>query len=171
MSIPDFQTVMRPLLERYTDGTPRRIADVEDELAGHFMLTPDERAEMLPSGKQQKFKNRVRWAATHLKNAGAIDRTERGVYRITDRGTGLLDANSASISVATLNQFEEFRTFHAGSGDGSDQPGIAAGEPASTPEESIARAHEALRHALVADLQERMAAMTPAAWTGAISRS
>lgn len=49
MAIPDFQTVMRPLLEGYADRTPRRIADVEDELASHFMLTPEERgiADML----------------------------------------------------------------------------------------------------------------------------
>ncbi len=119
---------------------------------------------MLPSGKHQKFKNRVRWAATYLKNAGAIDRTERGVYRITERGAGLLSANPVSISVATLNQFDEFRTFHAGGGEGTSKSVVAVAEPAATPEESMAVAHAALRHALVADLQERIAAMTPAAF-------
>ena len=111
---------------------------------------------MLPSGRQQKFKNRVRWAATYLKNAGALERTERGVYCITERGTELLVANPTSISVTTLKQFEEFRTFHAGSGGSDVIPGsgVDAG-PTVTPEEQIAEAHDAIRHALVVELQER----------------
>lgn len=166
MPIPDFQTVMRPLLDCYSNGAPQRILDVEDELGRQFGLSDEELAEMLPSGRQQKFKNRVRWAATYLKNAGALERTERGVYRITQRGTDLLAANPDSINVSILRQFEEFRSFHAGSGDGGASLAAveAAHEPTITPEEQIAEAHGALRSALIVDLQERISSLTPAAF-------
>ena len=100
MAIPDFQTIMRPLLQAYADGSPKRIAEAEAELGESFQLKPDELAEMLPSGKQQKFKNRVRWSATYLKNAGALERPERGVYRIWGIGmTPLSDTHNASAQV------------------------------------------------------------------------
>jgi restriction system protein len=160
VAIPDFQTIMRPLLQAYADGLPKRIAEAEVELGESFGLTPDELAELLPSGKQQKFKNRVRWSATYLKNAGALERLERGLYRISQRGRDLLEANPASINIATLNQFEEFRAFHSGSG-GNETPGLTTGEEPATPEEQIASAASALRQALIADLRDRIAAMTP----------
>lgn len=165
MPIPDFQTVMRPLLECYVDGAPRRIAEAEAQLGREFGLSNEELAEMLPSGRQQKFKNRVRWAGTYLKYAGALERTERGVYRITERGTALLRDNPTGVNVATLKQFEEFRAFHAGTGDGG-VPAEATTDAieASTPEEQIAAASNALRQALIAELRERIAVMTPAAF-------
>jgi restriction system protein len=117
---------------------------------------------MLPSGKQQKFKNRVRWAATYLKNAGALDRAERGIYRITARGTDLLAQNPVSIDVGTLKQFDEFRAFHTGTSDAvaPSSPSVIA--EATTPEEQIIAASEALRQALIVELRERIAALTAA---------
>jgi restriction system protein len=161
MAIPDFQTVMRPLLVAYSAGEARRIIDAEADVADAFALSDAELAEMLPSGRQQKFKNRVRWAATYLKNAGALERTARGVYRITDRGQQLLEANPTAVGVATLNQFEEFRAFHSGSGTRASATTVDLPET-STPEEQIEEASTALRQAVIAELRERIAAMTPA---------
>lgn len=85
MPIPDFQAIMRPWLELVSDGKEHALQDVISELADRFSLTEAERAEVLPSGFQAKFTNRVAWAATHLNKAGAIARVSRGRYVITDR--------------------------------------------------------------------------------------
>ncbi len=86
MPVPDFQTLMRPLLEEYAAGDERRIADVRAELATRFELTEDELAERLPSGLAKTFDNRVGWAATYLYRVGLLARPRRSVYVITERG-------------------------------------------------------------------------------------
>jgi restriction system protein len=70
MPIPDFQSVMLPLLKVLSDGREWRMRDVTEALAVGFHLTPEEREEMLPSGQQTLFSNRVAWAKTHLKRQG-----------------------------------------------------------------------------------------------------
>ena len=102
---------------------------------------------------------------TYLHHAGAMERTGRGIYCITPRGIDLLASHPSSINVAALKQFEEFRSFHAG-GTGAGTP-VLEGDPnlvddVMTPEEQIAAAHVALRLALIAELRERITALTPA---------
>jgi restriction system protein len=93
MSIPDYQTLMLPLLTLAADGNEHRFRDAVEQLAGRFELSDDERATMLPSGTAPMFDNRVGWAKTYLKQAGLIDATRRGYFRITPRGTELLGHN------------------------------------------------------------------------------
>jgi restriction system protein len=83
MPIPDFQTVMRPLLDAISDGKEHSIREVLDQLADHFDLSAEERKRLLPSGQQELFTNRVAWAKTHLRMAGLIEATGRGVFKIT----------------------------------------------------------------------------------------
>jgi len=86
--IPDYQTLMRPVLECAASGEVR-ISDVVKQLADKFGLTAEERAALLPSGKQTTFANRVHWAKSYLKQAGLVEITGRGQFRVTDRGAHL----------------------------------------------------------------------------------
>ncbi len=86
MPIPDYQTLMLPLLQLASDGGEHQLRDATDTLAGSFKLTEQERKELLPSGKQSIFANRVGWARTYLKKAGLLSTPQRGFFQITDRG-------------------------------------------------------------------------------------
>lgn len=73
MAIPDYQTCMLPFLQHLADGAEHTLRDAEESLAEHFNLTPAERAELLPSGQQGIFKNRIGWARTYLKKAALLE--------------------------------------------------------------------------------------------------
>ena len=113
MAIPDFQTVMRPLLEEYSDGAERPVAEVRQRLATRFHLTPDELAETIPSGRAKTWLNRVGWATSYLYNVGALERTRRSVYRITSRGQELLAQHPDRIDLQALDRFPELREFRS----------------------------------------------------------
>ncbi len=113
MSIPDYQTLMLPLLRLAADGSEHRFRDAVEQLAAEFQLSDQERATMLPSGTAPMFDNRVGWAKTYLKQAGLIDTTRRGYFRITLRGTELLGTNPDLIDASTLENYEEFRAFRS----------------------------------------------------------
>jgi restriction system protein len=86
VAIPDFQTIMRPLLDVLEDGQERTSTEIRAALASEFSLTEEELAEMIPSGRAKTFANRVAWAITHMYQAGLLERPRRSVYRITPRG-------------------------------------------------------------------------------------
>lgn len=92
MTIPDFQTLMRPVLAHLADGQVHRSRDVIEAMVGQFGLTPEERAEKVPSG-QKRIDNRAGWAMSYLSQAGLIDRPGRGLVTISDeaalRSTGI----------------------------------------------------------------------------------
>ena len=89
--IPDYQTLMRPVLELAADGREVGMRDAYEAMADTFGLTVDERAELLPSGRQRTIANRVHWAKTYLKQAGLVRPTRRGHFAITDRGRAALE--------------------------------------------------------------------------------
>jgi restriction endonuclease Mrr len=111
MAIPDFQTIMLPLLKQLGDGEEHTNQETADVLAREFDLTDEERSQLLPSGSQTVFTNRVAWAKAHFKRAGLIEPTRRGVYRITDRGRDLLHQNPQRIDLKFLDQFPGHREF------------------------------------------------------------
>ena len=84
MAIPDFQSVMLPLMRLCADGKDHAISETTETLANQFKLTYDERKALLPSGVQEIFRNRVAWAKSHLKMAGLLETPKRGIYRITE---------------------------------------------------------------------------------------
>src|SRR6266853_5246605 len=111
MAIPDYQTVMLPILKIAGDGQEHRISDVVDQLARDFKLTEEERQQLLPSGKQTTFANRVHWAKTYLGQAGLLEATKRAHFRITDRGRKMLAQGPSRIDNEYLSQFTEFIQF------------------------------------------------------------
>lgn len=165
MAVPDFQTIMRPLLAQLEDGADRSIREVRDKLAEHFELTDEDLAEQIPSGRAKTFQNRVGWATTYLYRTGLIERPKRSTYRISSRGREVLASNPEKVDLQVLSQFDEFNEFR------QSRPGAkktTLGESATptdssseTPEEQIDAAYLELRSALAADLLDRVFERSP----------
>jgi restriction system protein len=157
VAIPDFQTLMRPLLELHADGREWTQAELRAALAEQFQLTDDELDERLPSGTAKTFLNRVAWASTHLSQAGLIEKPRRGVSRITERGRAVLDANLDRIDLSILDQFSEYRDFRARSSQRRGEP-VADGatDDHGTAEEVIDGAYQEIRQLLADDLIRRL---------------
>lgn len=113
MAIPDYQGIMLPLLRFFRDGKEHPYSEAVEALSSFFKLTEEERRQMLPSGQQALFSNRVGWARTYLKQANLIEPTRRGFNQITIRGREVLGKKPQQINVDFLNQFEEFRDFRS----------------------------------------------------------
>ena len=164
--IPDYQTLMRPVLACAAVGETR-IGDAVEQIAEKLGLTPDERAQLLPSGKQTMFANRVHWAKTYLVKAGLAEGTRRGYFRITPRGQAALADATATINNAYLDQFKEFQDFKV---KVNEADGATAATPSQasaplsteTPDEALRKAHGAITGALAADLLDRVRKATPA---------
>jgi len=109
--IPDYQTVMLPILQLAADGQEHRISDVIEPLGKQFGLRPDEFAEMLPSRRQPTFYNRAHWAKTYLTQAKLLEITRRAHFRITDRGRQVLRKDPTRVDVRLLEQFPEVNEF------------------------------------------------------------
>ena len=109
--IPDFQSIMLPLLKYAGDKKEHHIRDAIEVLANEFNLSEEERKELLLSGQQAIFDNRVGWAKTYLKKAGLLESTRRGYFKITDRGLKVLDDIPKDINVKYLKQYPEFIEF------------------------------------------------------------
>src|SRR5471030_1966850 len=92
MPIPDYQSLMRPLLAFGQDGKEKNISEAISSIAKEMNLSQAEREHLLPSG-QSIFYNRVHWARTYLDKSGAIKKTRRSHFIITERGKKLLAEN------------------------------------------------------------------------------
>ena len=97
MAIPTYDKCMLPLLELASDAEEHRIKDVIDTLAEFFGLTEEEFADLLPSGRDTTFSNRVRWANTYLRKAKLLESTGRGKFKITERGLRVLESSPKHI--------------------------------------------------------------------------
>jgi restriction system protein len=161
MPIPDFQTCMLPFLSHLGDGVEHPLRDTEESLARHFELTPAERAELLPSGQQGVFKNRIGWARTFLKKAGLIAAPKRAVFKITERGLKVLATNPPRIDAKFLEQWPEFIEFRDISRGKTEQVAPTDLPLTTTPEESIELAYQGLREQLAQELLARILSCTP----------
>ena len=167
MPVPTYQAIMRPLLSFAEDGTEKSVQEAVASLGSHFQLSDDERDQLLPSGKQTLFANRVHWARTYLDKAGALKRTRRAHFVITDRGKKLRAANPDYINVKVLRQFPEFVAFHAPKATGeNDAPAVSEDvetqQSTATPEEAILEAESQIAEALKSQILERIAGLSPA---------
>jgi len=152
---------MRPVL-RAASGGEVQVGDVVERLSEEFGLTTDERAELLSSGKQTVFANRVHWAKTYLKQAGLLEYTRRGRFTITERGRAAL-AGSTSIDNSFLDRFDDFRDFRNRTNDSSPSNGSAIPDAqAESPEDQLRTAHRKITASLSNDLLERVRKAPPA---------
>jgi restriction system protein len=143
---------MLPLLRFVGDGGERSLRESIDSLAAEFRLSDSERRQLLPSGQQEVFDNRVGWARTYMKKAGLVSTTRRGFFQITDRGRAVLKQNPTRIDGRFLDQFEDFRVFKALRRTPAEESLEEPAEQTATPEEALERAYQNLRNDLAAEL-------------------
>ena len=162
MAVPDFQSFFLPLLKFSSDGETHSSKDAYAAMAEHFRMSDDDLKEMLPSGKQTTFKNRVAWAKVYLSKALLLESPKRGSFRITDRGKELLVENPATLRVKQLKQYPEFVDFHKpGSKQGKDDDNSGDEERTSTPEEIFESAYQELRDSLTSELLSHISNNSP----------
>lgn len=161
MAIPDFQSLMLPVLKEATHGEVR-ISDVVTTLGQKLGLTETELSELLPSGKQTTFANRVNWAKSYLGKAGLIKLTKRAHFEISERGQAVLANPPQMINIKFLETFPEFKAFREATTESSASP---QPEPTSvkelTPDEVIRSANDELQQSLGAELITRILASPP----------
>lgn len=165
--IPDFQTIMRPALDLLSDGETRRSREMKDLLADNFELTVEERAELLPSGRQHTMDNRVGWALSYLFQSGLTERPSRGQVRITDAGREALRQHPDRIDMRVLEAYPAYLEFKERTRDrpestGTQVPATPAGElSAATPNDLVDQAVRLNRAAVEGEALSAALALTP----------
>ena len=161
MPIPDYQTIMMPLMKFSADKGEHSSRDAVDSLVGVFQLSDEEKNRLLPSGKLRVFYDRVHWALSYLKGAGLLTATRRGYFRITERGTTVLEQNPPRIDVKFLRQFPEFLGY-IGTSKGEKTEGASVEQEFAesdalttmrkTPEEALEESYQVMRKDLTHEL-------------------
>ena len=161
MAIPDFQTLMLSVLKAST-ASEVKISDVVATLGAELKLTEEEMSELLPSGRQTTFANRVNWAKSYLGKAGLITLTRRGYFQASERGKQVLISPPERINVKFLETFPEFIAFQALSNATTSklQP-VQSSLKDLTPDEVIRAAHAELSESLGAELLSKILAAPP----------
>ena len=165
MPIPDFQSLMLPALKALSDGAEKPVSEIRNHIAKAQGLTLEETQELLPSGRQPVFVNRVSWALLHLARAGLSERVRRGVWRLTEEGESLLADAPPHIDLNYLRNYPAYvawRTSKNTSPSNGDTAPIPPDDSADTPEEELDRIVRQLRNELEADVLDRVREAPPA---------
>ncbi|SEP18856.1 restriction endonuclease [Niastella yeongjuensis] len=151
--IPDFQTIMLPLLKFLGTGPQYPMTEVLQNLSKHFGLSEDDLRVRVPSGQQPLFKNRVTWAISYLKTAGFINYPQRGVYKLTEKGKELLQEKVDSISISYLKKLNDIKKWQ--NTNAEENPDTLISYPANeevTPDELLGNTIKTLHEKLALDL-------------------
>ena len=160
MAIPDYQELMLPLLKIARDGDQHTVAEAIRLLAEEYALTEHDRSELLPSGTQYRFDNRVYWARTYLKQAGLLVFPQRGHFRITEAGRAVLAEKPDRIDVKYLERFPEFLDFRqrGAKTTRAEEPTAVA---TTNPEELLEETYQLLNDKLVSELLAQVKTASP----------
>jgi restriction system protein len=161
MPIPDFQSMMLPILTLLGDGKERRSKDINEYLSKKYELTEDELKEMLPSQRARRFPNRVAWVFTYFKHAGLIDSPARGVYRITDTGRGVLAKNPERIDLRFLKQYDSIKEFTSSKKDKIVEEAQPQVETTRTPTEIMQEEYLIMKRSLAQDILSTVKSCSP----------
>jgi restriction system protein len=163
MAIPDFQSVMLPLVQYMSDGQEHSLREAIESLSNYFKLTAEERRELLPSGRQSTFDNRVSWATTHLKSAGLLESPRRSYYKITSRGLEVLQQNPTQINTKFLERYPEYVEFRNKKSPDAKVPSVSISElDEQTPKEAMGIAYQRIRSALATEILQQIMNCSPA---------
>jgi restriction system protein len=164
MPIPDFPSITLPILRVLDDGKPRRQSELVNIVSEQFGLTPEERARVLPSGRQAIIGNRVGWARSYMKKAGLVAAPSRGISVITDEGRRVLRTGVERIDVPFLRTIPAFRESWGNDDTDTDTAsGVTASEAVQqTPQERLEHSYLQLRRELAQELLERILSASPA---------
>lgn len=161
--IPDYQSLMLPLLKLVSDKQEHKYRDLIEKLATEFQITDKERKELLASGNQAIFDNRVGWAKTYLKKAGLLDSPRRATFVITQIGLDTLKKNPDRVDAKYLRQFPAFLEFQNASRNDNETEEettvIAVSE--QTPEENLDKAYQRIRKSLASELLQNVVDLSP----------
>jgi restriction system protein len=161
MAIPDFQSIMLPLLAYAGDEKVHHIHDAVNYLTEFFSLTEEETTKLLSSGQQPVFYNRVGWARTYLKKAGLLHDPKRGFFQITDRGLQILSEKPKKIDMNFLRQFPEYIQFRETVREVSEEVSQEEELEGLTPEEAIENAYQKIHKDLSENLIDYVLSSTP----------
>jgi restriction system protein len=168
MTIPDFQSIMLPMLELMSDKKERSMQEILACMNDHYQLTENEQNEMLSSGKQTTFYNRVGWARTYLSKSGLLVMTRRSHYQITPRGLKALMDKPARIDMRFLTRYPEYIEFRDFKRKGTDSSSVATKsrtdqqDDERTPEEILEDAYQEIREDLAVELIGQVKNCSPA---------
>ena len=164
MPIPDFQSIMLPLLTWTADNNEHSLREAYEKLAPQFNLTPAERQERLPSGATTTFDNRVGWAKMHLLKAGLLESPRRSIFKISPRGHQVLAQNPQQLNINFLKQYKEYLEFiRPGNGRGQQEPTtVPVFSSHSTPEEILEESYQNIQRTLAEELLLKVKASPPA---------
>ena len=171
MPVPDFQSLMLPLLQFSEDKAEHTPRETVDHLAKIFNLSDEEQQTLLPSGKQRVLDNRVAWAKVHLLKAGLLDSPRRSYYKITSRGSEVLAQNLPKINMAFLRQFPEYLEFQTPKRgeNGVVETFILGNESSSqTPQEALDSSYQSIRKTLAQDLLKKVVSLSPTFFEGLV---
>jgi restriction system protein len=169
MAVPDFQSLTLPVLKEFADGLEHATKEIRERVARQLGLSSEDIAEILPSGGQTRFANRVAWAHVYMKQAGLLESVRRGVYRITPRGREVLASPPPQINLHFLERYPEYLEFRARqyptstnaeaatSVESHDKPEVSI----LTPDEQIRAGYQLLKANLAAQLLERARQASP----------
>ena len=165
MPIPDFQSLMLPLLELAADGREHSLSEARDALAARLGVSEEERAELLPSARQAVYDNRAAWAKTYLQQAGLLNSSRRAHFEITPRGREILLERPERVDIKLLDRFPEFVEFRTsgqkGQSTATETAKAIPAEDQATPEEMLEAAHQQIRGDLAVDLLKRIKSAPP----------
>jgi len=161
MAVPDFQSFFRPLLDIAADRQEHSMKEAREVIAHNMNLSEEDLREMLPSGTQTKFDNRVAWAKSYFVQARVLESPRRGHFRITDRGLDLLKRGHSRIDVKILNEYPEFIEFHTTKTPSSAENDHQDALPLETPEETLQKAYQNIRSDLAAEILEKIKSNSP----------
>jgi restriction system protein len=167
LTIPDYQSIMLPLLKLSSDGLEHSSRQTVDRLANELRLTKEEKETIYPTKKVSMFYDRVHWALSYLKNARLIEGTKRGFFKITERGVNVLKQNPEDINVRFLKQFPEFTDFLNRSRDEKEETNSQTKREHreditnKTPEEIMEDGYQLIRENLVREILENVKKSSP----------
>lgn len=162
MAIPDYQSLMLPLVKLASDKKEHFLQEATQSIAKEFKLSETELAELLPSGRKTRFYDRIGWAVTYLRKAGLLNSQGRGKFQITQRGLDVLKNPPERINVEFLEQYEEFVEFRSRRDREDEEIPVEAKLEPQTPEEAIEAAHQNLRQTLADELIQTIKNCSPA---------
>ena len=164
--IPDFQTIMLPLLEVLADKQEHSLQDLIQQISNKFNLSAEEKEELLPSGNQAIINNRVSWAKTYLFKAQLIYSPKRAIFGITQKGIKILESHPKRIDLKYLGQLSEYKewknTFNKKGHQEADVSDTDKNYPTDeletgkTPEELLDYSYSQLKEELAIELIEKI---------------
>lgn len=162
MPVPDYQSIMYPLLELFRDGNEHTLQEAYIYLADYFDLTTEDKEEVLPSGKQLVYHNRIGWARTYLKKAGLIKSVKKATFVITDRGQKLLkDPGITELNQNYLMKYEEFKEFKNKKQNKNNTVLEEYDKSDLTPQEMLDYGYKEIQQQISDELLERVKGCTP----------